>query len=372
MNVVQGVSAQSVASTASSKMAVADCDIHPQYDSVKELYPFLEQRWMDYLENYGPIFHQQFISHPVVAKVYPRGLRPDAKPAEGRLPGSDIKFMAEQHLDPNNVKLGMLLPLPGEQGIRNSDFATAFCAAVNDWQFHNWTSKDDRLRAAIVVAVEDPIAAAKEIDRWAGNPHFVQVALPARAGAPFGHKKFWPIYEATCRAGLRLCAHPNYSDSDLGFTSSGWPSFYIEEMSHYAQAYQAHLASMLTAGVFERFPSLRMVLIEGGMGWLPSFGWRMDKLWPKLKSEVPGLTRLPSELIRERIWITSQPIEEPADASHLKDVFDWIGWDRVMFSSDYPHWDTDDPSYVLPFQTTPQQRSDFFLNNALKFYGIEG
>ena len=51
--------------------------------------------------------------------------------------------------------------------------------------------------------------------------------------------------------------------------------------------------------------------------------------------------------MREHFWYTTQPVEEPEKPEHLADVIDWIGWDRLMFSTDYPHWDFDDPALRL-------------------------
>jgi uncharacterized protein len=45
-----------------------------------------------------------------------------------------------------------------------------------------------------------------------------------------------------------------------------------------------------------------------------------------------------------------------ADAPHVAEIIDWIGWDRVMFSTDYPHWDFYDPQHVLKFQTSEEQK----------------
>ena len=49
--------------------------------------------------------------------------------------------------------------------------------------------------------------------------------------------------------------------------------------------------------------------------------------------------------VRESIWVTSQPMEEPDDRRYLFGTIEWTGWDRILFASDYPHWDFDDPSF---------------------------
>ena len=62
-------------------------------------------------------------------------------------------------------------------------------------------------------------------------------------------------------------------------TSTGWPSYYIEEMTGHAQSCQAGLSSMILEGIFERFPRLRAIMVEAGFAWAPSLGGRLDKAW---------------------------------------------------------------------------------------------
>jgi predicted TIM-barrel fold metal-dependent hydrolase len=86
---------------------------------------------------------------------------------------------------------------------------------------------------------------------------------------------------------------------------------------------------------------------------------------------VPHLKRLPSEYIRSNIWVTTQPIEEPERPEDLLATLEWIGWDRVMFSTDYPHWDQDDPRYAFKVPLSEEGRRKIFRENALAFYGLE-
>ena len=116
-------------------------------------------------------------------------------------------------------------------------------------------------------------------------------------------------------------------------TSSGYPSFYIEEMTEHATCAQVMVTSMIMEGIFERWPELKIVLIECGFGWLPALGWRLDKHWKRLKDEVPHLKMAPSEYIRKHFWVTTQPMEETENPDHLLEVMNWIGMDRIMFSS---------------------------------------
>ena len=130
------------------------------------------------------------------------------------------------------------------------------------------------------------------------------------------------------------------------------------------------VTSLVMEGVFRRFPKLRIALVESGFVWVPSLCWRLDRLWERMRDEVPHLKRPPSEYIRQNIWYTTQPIEEPANPEHLRETIDWIGWDRLMFSTDYPHWDYDDPTYAFKFQMTAQQREALFYGNAAQVYRL--
>ena len=103
--------------------------------------------------------------------------------------------------------------------------------------------------------------------------------------------------------------------------------------------------------------------------WLPALAWRLDRAWRVLRAETPQLVRLPSEVLRSQVWLTTQPMEEPENASHLRDCIDWIGWDRLLFATDYPHWDYDDPARCLPFVPGPAEGRQFFRGNARGLYG---
>jgi predicted TIM-barrel fold metal-dependent hydrolase len=352
-----------------TRLKVADCDLHPTPNSIEDLFPFMEKRWREHFRSFGARRRQGIFQGPAYPKGQPAAARRDAWP-EGGKPGSNLDFMRKQHLDANNVELGVLTvinPHPGNY--QNAEQSVAMCRAVNDWQVAEWTSKDKRLKGSILAAYEHGPEAVAEIGRLAGDENFVQVFLLSRTANPLGNRCYWPIYEAASHAGLPVGIHA-FGNSGFPFTSGGWPSYYVEEMTGHAQSCQSQVTSLVLEGVFERFPSLRVVFIESGFAWLPSLSWRLDAHWRKLKAENPALKRLPSEYIREHVWVTTQPMEEPEKPRHLVDLFDWIGWDRVLYASDYPHWDFDDPARVLPAGIPEEKRRKLFLDNALSLYRL--
>lgn len=351
-------------------LAIADADIHPALANPKALHPYLAQRWRDHMDTYGMIPRHQYQAGPAYPKGNPDAARRDAYPPEGGRPGSSLEFMRAQHLEPNAVELGILNPLaPTPGNAQNPDLAIALATAMNRWQLAEWMEQEPRLKGSIMPPYEDAAASVEEIKRWAGNPHFAQILLLSRTAEPLGRRRYWPIYEAAAEHDLPVAIHAfGYGGNPV--TSGGWPSFYIEEMCGHAQCCQGLLASMVLEGVFEHFTTLKVILVEAGFAWLPSVAWRLDKHWRKLKGEIPHLKRPPSDVIREHVWLTTQPMEEPDTRRHLKDTWDWIGEDRLIFATDYPHWDYDEPAEALPIRLDEEPRRKLFRDNARAVYGL--
>ena len=86
---------------------------------------------------------------------------------------------------------------------------------------------------------------------------------------------------------------------------------------------------------------------------------------------MPHLKRAPSEYIKKHFWVTTQPMEETEKPEHLLDVMDWIGWDRIMFASDYPHWDFDDPFVALPPTLPTAAAAQIYSGNARALYRLD-
>jgi predicted TIM-barrel fold metal-dependent hydrolase len=221
------------------------------------------------------------------------------------------------------------------------------------------------------VTQEDAPTAVAEINKRAKERRFVQVLLPPRSQEPLGRRRYWPIYEAAVANKLPIGLHLGGMGGHPS-TGSGMPSYYIEEHTSMVQTMQALIASMVIEGVFEKFPELQIVLIEGGFTWEPALRWRLDKHWKRFKSEVPHLKRAPSEYVIEHFRFTTQPIDEPEDPRDMRHIVDWIGVERLMFSTDYPHWDYDDPRYALNhLGLSEAEKRKIFSGNAKGFYGLQ-
>ena len=268
------------ASSVSVKTAIADCDIHPARATgdrtVSVSGEALARPSRDLRQVHA---YQGMMEGPPYPKAQPNASRRDAYPPEGGPQGSSLSFMQKQHLDPNNVALGVLNPLddraghpqPGSRG-----GALLGDQRLADREMDQQGCAPEGLRSSSPTRTAP--AAAAEIRKRAGDKNFVQVLLLSRNVEPLGQRRYWPIYEAAEEAGLPVGVHA-FGFGGNPITASGWPSYYIEEMVGHSQCQQTALASLVLEGVFERFPKLKMVMIEAGFGWAPSLAWRLDKVF---------------------------------------------------------------------------------------------
>jgi uncharacterized protein len=314
---------------------LVDCDVHAVVCGVEVLEPYLDDHWREVLAT------SQF-SGPT-DQAHPPNLATslaDHDPVDGAAPGTTLASVRAQALDPLDTDVAILSCDYAVESVRNPDAAAALASAANDWQIAEWLEPEPRLRASIVVPGGHPRLIADEIERRAEHPGFVAVYLPVRSPMPYGNRAWWPVFEAAVAHDLVVELHFGGSPG-LPPTASGWPTSWLEEYVDMASAFQSQLLSLVAEGTFDRFPTLRVALLESGFAWLPAFLWRFDKYWRGLRREVPWTKRAPSDYVREHVRVALQPIDTPLD--QVPTIFDQIGSEELlMFSSDYPHRHTED------------------------------
>jgi predicted TIM-barrel fold metal-dependent hydrolase len=244
--------------------------------------------------------------------------------------------------------------------------------AYNDWMIEEWVEKDERLKGLAVIALQNPKKAADEIRRSGKHPGVVGVLVQNGARFPYGQRYYDPIFEACAEMNLPFAIHigGEGSGSNGQPTPAGYPSYYIEIRQARAMGCQAHIASMIFEGLFDRYPDLQIVFIEGGYIWLPTFLWRLDADWKALRNQTPWVQKPPSEYVFDHIRFTSQPMEQPEPQRRLLSVFEWAKAERtLMFATDYPHWDFDSPELSLPAMPDAM-RKRVMLENAREFFKL--
>lgn len=348
------------------KKGIIDCDVHVVPADKDEIKSRLKQPFYDAYRFKGRgIFENPF---PVV--------RPDAIPPGGGPTGSDPVFLREQMIDKYGINYAILNTWSFSNFYPDPDLSAAICTAYNEWLDETWLSKynhDGVFKGSLCISHQDPAQAVREIERWAGHPHFIQTLTDSGVRAPFGQRQYWPIYEACERHNLPFAFHPGSDGVGVSVPFiPGFPTHFVEWLTTLSCGYISHLVSMLTEGVFEKFPRLKVVFIEGGTAWLPSIMWRLDALWKSFRFEIPWVKKAPSEYLRDHVRFCSQPLERPANDKHLLYNLEMMDAEHLlMYSSDYPHFDTDVPSHVFPRIIPEPMKRRIFFENASELYNLK-
>ena len=341
-----------------------DCDIHPATPGLRALLPYLDEYWADAIVARG--IDRQNLDLTSYPSNTPLAGRPDWRPEKGA-PGTSFEMLKAQALDGFGTRYAICNPIHVAQVLANDYMAAALCRAMNDWLAKEWLDRDARLRGSILVPMQAPELAVEEIERLAGDKRFVQVLTLAMGEQPLGKRAYWPIYAAAEKHQLAIGIHAG-SMYRHAPTSVGWPSFYLEDYVAQSQAFQDQLLSLVSEGVFVKYPALKVVLIESGFTWLPSYIWRADKTWRGVRMEVPWVNRAPSEFLHENVRLTIQPTDAPPDPKQLTRICEQIGSDRMLlFSTDYPHWQFDGDE-AIPQGLPASMMQNILVDNALETY----
>ena len=313
--------------------AAIDCDIHPSVPGLKTLLPYMEPHWAETLTQRG-MHELDSISYP---NRSPLTAREDWQAETGK-PATTLEQVQSQLLEPFGLRTAICNCLYGVQLPFSEDMAAAYARAVNDWIAREWLDKDDRLRASIIVPIQGAEVAVEEIERCAADRRFVQILLLVMGETMLGRRHHWPIYAAAEKHGLAVGIHAG-SSYRHPVTPVGWSSFTSEDYVNQSIAFQSQLASLIAEGVFKKFPDLKVVMLESGITWLPSFLWRFKKYWRGLTMEIPWVDRPPEEIVRDQVRFSLQPFDAPDEPAVVARIIEHLASDDlILFSTDYPHW----------------------------------
>ncbi|HEY7578838.1 MAG TPA: amidohydrolase family protein [Acetobacteraceae bacterium] len=339
-----------------------DCDLHPAVPALAALMPYLDEMWRETVARRG-LDELNTIAYPANS---PLSAREDWRHPTGR-PASTLERLAAEALEPFGTRFAICTCLYGVQATFSEDLGAAMARAVNDWIAREWLDRDPRLRASIVVPQQNPELAVAEIERCAADRRFVQVMLLVSGELPLGRRQNWPIYAAAERLGLPVGIHAGSTYRHPN-TPVGWSSYLSEDYVNQAGAFQTQLTSLITEGVFAKFPGLTVVLMESGVSWLPGYLWRLTKFWKGLRSEVPWVSDPPATIVRERVRLTLQPFDGPPDRGTLTRLMEHLGSDELLlFSTDYPHWQFDGTE-AIPAGLDPALARKIMVENPLLTY----
>jgi predicted TIM-barrel fold metal-dependent hydrolase len=345
-------------------MPLIDTDVHESFAGVKDLVPFLPEPYASWIAAGA----WRGFSQPFAYTSPGNGNRADVRNVDGSPSVSDYGQMRRQLLDACGITHAVLTGYFYPTGLKmQRGLATAMAAAYNDYVALNWLAKDPRFLGSIQIDARDPDGAVREIDRMAAHPQMRQVMLPVVDDLAYGDPFFRPIFRAAQRHGLVVAMHHTvFAQGPTGMGLS-----YIERHTLIPLAIMNQVISLTLNGVFDECDGLRMIVLEGGFSWLPHVMWRMDREYRQGRVEVPFIKMLPSHHVRSRIRFATQPTEDITTDQWLK-VIDLMGSDEMLvFATDYPHFDFDEPQAAIPRAFPAELREKIMWRNAASLYGID-
>jgi predicted TIM-barrel fold metal-dependent hydrolase len=247
-------------------------------------------------------------------------------------------------LDRDGISHAVLYPSLGlqwEAEVPDAAYALAHARAYNRWIEEFCAGSGGRLVPVAHLVLGDAQAAAAELRRAVAAGARGGFLLPfTTSGVAHGDPAHDPLFAAACDLDVPLAIHtgvdPTARSLHHRFDGVAWPSvphiWYLQLL--FPQAVQQAFATFFLHATVDRFPRLKLVVLESGAGWL---GWwcdRMDALWHGALRVTMPLREPPSAYVRRQCWISADP-----DERSLVATMDYVGADRFVWATDYPHSD---------------------------------
>ena len=275
-------------------------------------------------------------------------------------------------MEADGVDVQVIYPTRGLGLNRHKETAVAVdvAHAYNEWLAEFCATDPRRLKGAALVALQDVGAAVKEVRHAVEDLGMVGVMMPPNVrDTDIGRREFWPFYEEVERLGVGLGIHGGVGDDRM---HGRFDTFIAVHTVCFPLECMAALTGLVFAGVPEVFPKLRMAALEGNCGWMPFLMDRMDEEFElRGAREAPLLKAKPSEyLLSSRIYCAFE-LEETT----IPYVIERFGVEKLLYSSDYPHWDSAWPNTVSTFMArediSEAHKRVIMSQNAPRFYGFK-
>ncbi|HTY17525.1 MAG TPA: amidohydrolase family protein [Myxococcota bacterium] len=314
------------------------------------------------------------------------GWRPDQEDAYASAEARGWDAVAQlEAMDREGVDLAVLFPSRGlfvlgldsvEQmgpdGLEPA-FAAAIARAYNDWLHDFVAAAPTRLFGAAMVAPHDVASAVEETRRCVTEYGFKAIFLAPGAvnRRPWHHPAYDPLWAECERLGIPVAFHgggrtylrPDFSLDIFADRLMMWHTF------NQPLGVMTACVSLCGGGVLERFPRLRVALLEGNCSWAPWLLHRLDEHYEWVGwYEARDLSHKPSEYFRRNCFVSVD-----ADEETVRHYVDWFGDDNLVFSTDFPHGDSMYPHAMENFQKLPLSEGAMrkvVADNWSRLYGI--
>ncbi len=278
-----------------------------------------------------------------------------------------------QHMDLEGIDVAVLFGgsiCLGIGAFKDPPFAAAMARAYNRWLADFCAADTARLKGVASIPPQSPRDAVAELERVAAQG-FVTVGLPPNVnGVNLNDERFLPVYAAAEQTGLAVSVHGGPRIPCLEVTAAErFTNFHmVHAIAHPFEMMMA-VASVIAGGILDRHPRLRFAFLEAGVGWAPYWFERLDGHYRTLGKQGPAQAA-PSEYVKSgQCWFSCECGEET-----LPWALEALGEDRVVYASDYWHYDAKFPNSVKAVASmstiTEEQKARVLGLNAAKLYDI--
>ncbi|MEU1526567.1 amidohydrolase family protein [Nocardia rhamnosiphila] len=249
-----------------------------------------------------------------------------------RPPGFKDLNIRLQDLDQEGVRNQLAFPSMGfwTCNIQDPELEVAVARAWNDWAMEDVMGRQDRIFAPAIVPLRDVKNAVAEAER-AAEMGFRALYFPCGIDddRAWGLDLWEPLWAAAEELKLPLCWHIGTGAQNVVYRGPGGAVVNYMETTYPGMRVVTHLVA---GGALDRHPGLKVLVAEGGAGWVPAIGDRMDEAYRQHGMFVrPRLSRLPSEIIRQQVYASFQH-----DISAVQVIED-TAYNNVLWGDDYPH-----------------------------------
>lgn len=356
---------------------IVDTDVHTAYRTGEirdRIASRLEEPYKSYLTtetlNYGPYPRDS----------YPKGHSDTSGSSmTEKSVVSDPAEIREDLCEEMGVDVALLNSLQKFDLVPQTERAVREMRAVNDTFIEMFLDGYDEFYGYCMLTTREPEAAAEEIDRMGSEDDIVgAMILNGPSEKPLGDPRYDIIYRAAEDNDLPVVFH----SSAVGYSLSRKFPFLYQDLERYASlhalshpfANMTTLTSLVMNGVMEKFPDLMFVFLEQDLGIVPLMEARLNREAAQHPYEVPLLTKTPEEYVRSQCYFATQPLPEPNDITHARQLIDMVGPERIMYATDHPHGDFDPPAAVVDkyFGHLERDEQDMILHaNALDVFDID-
>ncbi len=289
-------------------------------------------------------------------------------------PTARLRLMDEEGLD-----VAVLFPSLGltwEVEVKEAELAAAYARAYNNWIIDFCKTNPQRLIPVAHISLLDIDEGVKEVKRVAKlgvKGAFTRAAPPSQI--PYWDRAYDTFWAALQEADMPIGFHVSLNEYFLGHQWKMTESVTAVQSPLHGYRFsvvmfdvQAAFAALCQGAVFDRFPQLKVLLLETGGGWIAHFLERLDAKH-KLLSWKTGLKHYPSEYFRRQCWISFDPHETtiPAMVKHC-------GADKFIWASDFPHFDAS-PAAVAETKAaisslSPSEQQLILGDNVARIYNL--